>query len=95
MERIIPNKLTNLDEELEKAIKLNKKSIKLNYVIDIIVIILGISALIMVWMNINNMMAAKAYDEGWNNGFNAAIEENNLYDRYDSAYAMISCLIMH
>lgn len=63
-----------------------KKSIVLENMANIILIIMGTSALIAIWTMFNQNMSKEAFNKGYERGFDACIEENNLYDRYDSAY---------
>ena len=68
MDKILPNQ-SNIAKEIEQLNKHNKRIMIFNYAIDVLMIIVGISVLIMIWLNINNMMQRKAYDEGYERGY--------------------------
>lgn len=76
MEQIIPNQLANLEKEI-------KRVNRLEYIANVIMIIVGISATIAIWVTLNQNMSNQAYEKGYNEGFDACIQENNLYERYD------------
>ena len=84
MKAILPN--NEMGGEERKLRNHQKRIIILEYVSDILMIVVGISVLIMVWTAINKQMSEKAYDKGYDTGFDSCIQENNLYDRYDNAY---------
>lgn len=75
-----------MDKILPDAKKEHQKSAMLENIANIMLIILAASATIVIWAMFNQDMSRKTFDKGYEKGFDACIEENNLYDRYDSAY---------
>lgn len=86
MDKIIPNELTDVEKEIKKTKKQFNRAKQLENLANIVLIIVGITATIVLWTVFNQSMSKQAYENGYNRGFDACIEENNLYDKYDSAY---------
>lgn len=71
---------------LPDAKKKHQKSALLENIANIILIIMGITGTIIMWSMFNQYMSEEAFNKGYEKGFDACIEENNLYDRYETTY---------
>lgn len=72
-----------MDKILPDAKKKHQKSTMLENIANIMLIVLAASATITIWTMFNQDMSRKAFNKGYERGFDACIEENNLYERYD------------
>lgn len=71
MEQIIPNKLTNLEKEI-------KRINRLEYITNVVMIIVGISATIAIWTTLNQNMSNQIWQEGYERGY-----EQSQWDTID------------
>lgn len=69
MEQIIPNKSFNLDRELEQLRKENKRIMVMDYITNALMFIVGIGVIILIWSQLNTFMADRAYNEGYERGY--------------------------
>ena len=72
-----------MDKILPDAKKKHQKSAMLENIANITLIIIGLTGTIIMWNMFNQYMSKDAFNKGYNEGFDACIEENNLYERYD------------
>lgn len=84
MEKIVPNKPFDVEKEIKETRKQFKRSRQIENIANIVLIILGVSSTIAIWTMFNQNMAKQAYEQGYYQGFDACIQENNLYERYNT-----------